>query len=80
MERPAVMRTIVTKLRALGDVRTSQLYSQRKTLNEAADEIDRLGAALTVIAEMPNEDDEWDGVDKFRFLRDLAKTAVELKE
>ena len=33
---------VIEKLRQLGSIETSQLYSQRKTLNEAADEIERL--------------------------------------
>jgi len=39
-------------------------------------EIARLRAALIAIAAMPDEDDEWDGRDKFREVRAMAQNAM----
>lgn len=43
---------------------------------EAVSEIDRLHGALNEIAVMPNEDNEWDAVDKYDEVRKLAQSAV----
>ncbi len=40
------MTDIVERLQRMAGIETSALYSQRKTLNEAADEIKRLRTAL----------------------------------
>ena len=39
---------------------------------DAADEIERLRAALKAIASWSDEEDEWDGRDKFHAIRDMA--------
>ena len=39
-------------------------------------EYSRVRAALTAIAAMPDEDDEWGGRDKFREARAIAQNAL----
>lgn len=43
-------------------------------MHEAATEIDRLRGRLAKIAGMPDEDNEWDAVDKYREARAAAST------
>lgn len=42
-------------------------------IRAAIDEIKRLRAALAAIAAMPDEDNEWDGRDKFWEVRAIAQ-------
>lgn len=42
----------------------------------AADHLTIMEEALTAIAAMPDEDNEWDGCDKFRALRAVAQNAL----
>lgn len=57
------------------------LNAEIRTLRNAAvtqaEEIDRLRAALTDIASMADEEDEWDGRDRFHRARDFAKRAID---
>jgi len=79
------MSDIVERLRKLGSIKTSQLYSQRETLGEAAYEIERLAvlgwenhakikrltAALQEIA-----DDCQYGTGLERYASDIARKAL----
>lgn len=46
-------------------------------MDKAADEIERLRAALKDIASMGDEDNEWDGRDKFRNARSFAQRVLD---
>jgi len=48
-----------------------------KKCAELTTENERLRAALTQIASMGDEDNEWDGRDKFRDVRSYAQRALE---
>lgn len=61
---------------AMLDKAAAECVRLKDEIERLTRERDKLEGVLHKIAEMPDEDNEWDGSDKFREARDLARTVL----